>query len=163
MSNVEGRTDHHPFYTCFMVGLFLLSFTMVLVGVPVSAIQAFRISPLEQFCLSSVLFIGATFCVVGMSLGTSRFRPNADVRRSYRLGATGNTVLAFGIWAYTVVIIRAAVRHPALVQDWIYAAGQGVYPALIGLGFGLTGRHLLRDKEKTERNMPIIIRERGIG
>lgn len=97
------RLDHGRMYMCVMVGLFLTSASMLIVGpVPNSTIS--NLNYFTQQSMALVMWLGSGMCIYGFLCGTRCFRPKADIRDSYLMAKWSMAAIGVSLGTYVVAI-----------------------------------------------------------
>jgi hypothetical protein len=101
------RLDHGPMYVSVMIGLMLVSLSLLITGpIPTSVIA--ELNTTTQNMLACVIFIGSVMCLIGAASATKYFRPNADIRSALGLGVGGSIPVAAAIEVYFIAIVAGA-------------------------------------------------------
>jgi len=104
---MSARPDHGPMYICVMIGLAMVSLSILIAGpVPTSVIA--DLSWTTQQLLASVIFIGSVMCIIGSSMCSKYFFPFADQRSAYAWGIGGSISTAISVELYFIFIVKGA-------------------------------------------------------
>ncbi|AYN57982.1 membrane protein [Mycobacterium phage Fowlmouth] len=99
-----SRLDHGRMYVCVVVGLFLTSLSMIVLGpLPDSTIS--NLNEFTQTSMAFVLFLGSLSCIIGMSRGTRFFFPRADLRDSYLIAKWSIPGVVASLGTYVIAIL----------------------------------------------------------
>lgn len=163
------RLDHEPMYSCVVSAIFLVGlFWLLAIPLPPWALYAL---PLQaQVALAANLFLGAGTCLYGIFMGTfidpwratvrirrGLFRrelpspPPLDIRRPYRVGASGIPSVFLGLIYYSVVLW---MNTPAVLTG----------PTTIFLCFSCLGLlfqwlRFLMENRKINKALPVLIEQ----
>lgn len=112
------RLDHEPMYSCLTASFFLVGFFW-LVGGPLPNSVIFTLPPATQITLATIMLVGPAISLYGITLGgpfdvehiTCRLRGRhphipLDLRRAYRIGASGTPPLIVCLVYYIYVLVR---------------------------------------------------------
>lgn len=93
------RLDHGRMYMCVMMGLWMTSTSMILVGpVPNSTIS--NLNTFTQVSMACVLWIGSALCIFGYLSGTRHFRRKTDLRDCYQLAKWSVPAIGVSLGTY---------------------------------------------------------------
>lgn len=163
------RLDHEPLYSgicsaIFLVGIFWL------MAMPLPPWALYALSPPSQVTLATCLFLGAGTCMYGVFMGTFmdawramvRFKrglskepssplPPLDIRRAYRVGASGIPSVVVGLMYYNWVLWRST---PAILTG-----PTTIFLCFACMGLTFQGLRFVMDVRRINQTLPMLIEQ----
>lgn len=163
------RLDHEPLYSGVVSAIFLVGLFWLLAS-PLPPWALYALAPQAQIILATCLFLSAGTCLYGVFMGTfmdiwritARVKrgllskelsspPPLDVRKSYRVGASGIPSVVVGLMYYNTVLWRST---PAVLTG-----PTTIFLCFTCLGLVIQSLRFLMENRRINAALPMLIEQ----
>lgn len=157
-----NRIDHEPCYSCSVSAVVFVSAIFMITG-PTDISSLAKVSNSTLLVMASCMLVGGITCLYGISMGTNfdpirnclriwlwlRRRPPApplDMRRAYRVGASGAPTIIGSLVYYSILILP----NPQLT-------GEAAFIGFVALGVWFQLLRFIMEIRRINKALPVLI------